>query len=48
MVAVWRVKPARVPGNVVKVGLIARWVRKIETSCLWMVKRRRAAGWLLR
>ncbi|HWZ00249.1 MAG TPA: hypothetical protein VNX17_04185 [Edaphobacter sp.] len=44
VVAVWMLKPARVWGRVVRVGLVARCVRKTETSCLWMVKRSRAAG----
>ena len=48
VVAVWRVKPARVSGSAVRVGLVDRCVRKTETSCLWMVKRSRAAGWPLR
>jgi hypothetical protein len=48
VVAVRRLKPARVLGSAVSVGLEDRCVRKKETSCLWMVKRRRAAGWPLR
>ena len=48
VVAAWRVKPERVFGSVVKVGLVERCVRKTETSCLWMVKRSSAAGWPLR
>ena len=44
--AVSRVKPARVPDSVLRLaGLVDRCMRKMETSCLWMVKRSRAAGW---
>jgi hypothetical protein len=44
VVAVWRVKPERVGGRVMRLGAVARWVRKTETWCLWMVKRSWAAG----